>query len=226
MARLPTAITTAPRAALPRAVEPMLATLAPVPPLGPEWLYELKYDGIRGIAIKDGTRVRILSRPGNSIEGHFPEICEAIARLRPARLVIDGELCVLGEGGVPCFEAVRERLFSSLAKIATAHLARTTPATFQVFDVLHVNGHDLRGLALEARKSVLRSVLPKRAARLRYVDDVRGDGLRFFKLVSDQGLEGIVAKLVASPYVQARTRTWLKVRTEAGVAVLRDRLGG
>jgi bifunctional non-homologous end joining protein LigD len=93
-----------------------------------------------------------------------------------------------------------------LRGLENLHLARTDPATFLGFDVLHVNGRDLRRLPLEARKRVLRGVLPRRSVRLRYVDDVRGDGAAFFRLVCDRGLEGIVAKLVAAPMSMGQRR--------------------
>jgi DNA ligase D-like protein (predicted polymerase) len=176
------------------------------------WLFELKYDGFRAIALNEQGRVRLLSRKGNDLAPAFPEIAAEIATLPDCS--IDGELTVLDARGIPQFDplAVRARK-STPAAIKAA--ARQTPAAFMAFDLLTLDGQDLRARPLAERKRALAQLLGglKRVKSVQYIE---AQGSELYRTVEQMGLEGIVAKNASAPYRRGRSRDWLKIKTKAG----------
>jgi bifunctional non-homologous end joining protein LigD len=131
-------------------VPPCLPTKAPQPPTGVLWVHEIKHDGFRVIAHKDGDHVRLYSRPGNSLTERFPLIVEALLRLRSRSCIIDGEAVCCDDNGVPSFNRIRYRRYDGSVFL-------------YAFDLIEFNGDDLRREPLEVRKSTLASVLAKAA---------------------------------------------------------------
>jgi bifunctional non-homologous end joining protein LigD len=137
----------------------MLPTKAPQPPSGDAWLHEIKHDGFRVIARKDSARVRLYSRPGNDLTYRFPLIVEALGRLRSRSCIIDGEAVCCDDDGFPSFERIRYRRHDA-------------DVFLYAFDLIELNGDDLRRDPLEVRKATLASVLAKAAPGLRLNDHV------------------------------------------------------
>ncbi len=187
-----------------RRSEVQLASLARVPPEGPRWLYEIKYDGYRALAHRDGERVALVSRTGLRYGGLGP-VREALASLAPRSFTLDGELCVLDAEGRPRFELLQRALGGDQAAI-----------TYFVFDVLALEGEDLRERPLSHRKRVLASLVPETSeGALRRVLTSEGDGAGFLEATRALGLEGLVAKRVDRPYRIGRSDDWRKVKTHA-----------
>lgn len=194
------------RRAMPKALAPQLATLAAAVPDGDDWLYEIKYDGYRILALLDHGSVRLLSRNGLDWTSRFPAQAEALERLPVERAILDGEMVALTSDGSSSFGELQEGLSTG----------RTTGLVFQLFDLPHLNGYDLTGSPLMERKRALQSVLeaaePDAASVLRYSDHVVGRGRAFLEHACEMGLEGIIAKRDDAPYVSRRSTTWRKIK--------------
>ena len=177
---------------------PMLATLSESLPSGPGWAYEVKFDGYRALAYLRGGVCTLRSRTDNDFTQRFASVALAIAKAVGAHdAVIDGEVCVLDESGRPSFSAMQQG--SGLT-------------VFYAFDVLEADGERLVGLPLEARRERLARILP-RPTRIVLVSEQFADGQALFDAVTAQGLEGVVAKQLASRYAEGRrTRDWLKLK--------------
>jgi bifunctional non-homologous end joining protein LigD len=177
---------------------------------GAEWLYEIKYDGVRALAIRDGGAVRIFGRSGLEATANYPEVVLALSKLPFARFVLDGEIIGFDPDGRPSFQALQRRIQAhdrgQIAAMALAH-----PAPYYVFDLLALDRFDLRGLALETRKELLRRVI-RDEGLLRYSDFHTGNGRAFYDAVAELGLEGVIAKRVNSPYQAGRGGGWLKIK--------------
>ena len=181
---------------IPFRVQPMLATLVAKPFDEPGWVYEEKYDGIRMLAYKEGKRVTLHSRNGIDRTRDFPELVAAITKLRSATLLIDGEVVVFDRKNVSRFQLLQE----SNGKAICA-----------VFDCLYRDGEDLRKQPLSSRRNILESVLPD-VALLLLSRRLSANGLEAYKLAKQRGYEGLVAKDLSSPYVERRSKYWLKVK--------------
>jgi bifunctional non-homologous end joining protein LigD len=174
----------------------MLATLVAAPFDKPGWVYEEKYDGDRILAYKEGDRVRLLSRNGKDLTDRFPGIAAAIRALKPATLLLDGEVVIFDKKGVSRFQLLQQVLGK---------------AVYAVFDCLFHEGKDLRRQPLSSRRAVMvksigssKTLLPSHR--------LASDGLDAFRIAKRRGYEGLVAKDLSSPYVEARTTQWLKVK--------------
>ena len=183
-----------------------LASLADEAPQGDGWIHEIKYDGYRVLAHVEGGQVRLHTRKGHDWTDRFPEIAAALARL-PVRLArLDGEIVALRAGGVSSFAELQQALASG----DTARLR------FQVFDMLHLDDHDLRGVAQLARKEVLERLVAHAGSALgglvRYADHVVGQGPSFLEQVCRMGLEGMISKRADAPYRAGRGTRWRKVK--------------
>jgi bifunctional non-homologous end joining protein LigD len=190
--------------------EPMLAE--PSGPFsGAGWLFEIKYDGFRMLAGRHRGRPRLRYRRGADATGAFPEVAAALAPLPVRDLVLDGEIVVLDRDGRPNFQRLQQRFQSRRREAVRA--AAEHPATLFLFDVLVVEERDVRALPLLDRKAILRDLVPAGPV-LRYVDHVLGAGESFLEEARALGLEGIVGKRAASPYVAGRSRDWRKVRID------------
>jgi len=176
------------------------------------WLFELKYDGYRLVAgCVDGTAV-LLSRVGNDLTATFPDVARAVSALPFKDLVMDGEVVVHDERGVPNFQRLQKRgRLSRRSEIQRA--AAELPATLYLFDILGFEGFDLRPLPLYERKSILQEILPS-AGPLRFSDHIEEDGEAMFEQVQQLRLEGVVAKRAASTYRAGRSPDWLKIRAD------------
>jgi ATP-dependent DNA ligase len=190
-------------------IAPCLPTKAHTLPSGGLWLHEIKHDGFRIIARKDGERVRLYSRPGNDFTRRFPLIVETLARLRSRSCIIDGEAVACDDNGVASFDRIRYRRHDS-------------DAFLYAFDLIELNGHDLRRDPLEVRKATLASIVAKASPGIRFNAHMQGDGPTVFAHACKMGLEGIVSKRRDSPYRSGRSPDWLKMKNPAAPAVKRE----
>ncbi len=183
---------------------------APKPPSGALWLHEIKHDGFRVIARKDGARVSLYSRPGNDLTDRFSLIVEALAGLRSRSCIIDGEAVACDERGIATFDLIRYR--------------RNDGCVFlYAFDLIELNGDDLRRDPLVVRKATLASVLAKARVGIRFNEHLEfDDGEAVFNHACRMGLEGIVSKRKDSAYRSGRSPDWLKMKNPACEAVKRE----
>jgi bifunctional non-homologous end joining protein LigD len=200
----PSTIEGAREAAFPEFVEPCLALLVERPPEGDNWLHEIKFDGYRLIsAVKNGC-VRLLTRRGLDWTDRFPGIAEAIREFPAGSAILDGEAVVEDEHGVSSFSALQDAL--------SEHRAATN-AVLHAFDLMYLNGYDLRNAALEDRKAALSSLLGKmRHPSLRYSEHATGSGQAMLRHACRLGLEGIVSKRRNAPYSPGRHGEWTKAK--------------
>jgi bifunctional non-homologous end joining protein LigD len=188
---------------LPSFIPPQLATQSDEPPSQSTWLHELKLDGYRIQARKDGDKVQLLTRTGLDWTHRMKAVAEAVAQLPAKTVLLDGEVVVLDADGLTSF-ANLQAAFKDGAK---------HPLTYYVFDLLHLNGHNLRPLPLEQRKSTLAALLAENSNEtIRFSDHLDADGARVFQKACSLHAEGIVSKLASAPYTSGRTRTWLKIK--------------
>jgi bifunctional non-homologous end joining protein LigD len=195
---------------MPAAIEPMKATLAERPPRGDDWLFEIKWDGVRAIAYVDHEEVRLVSRNGLRCERQYPELAAIHHQVAARQAVLDGEIAVLDQKGASRFHLIQPRIANSDAN-AVAHLVRSTPVVYFVFDVLYVDGYDLRGVALAERRKVLEALVTP-GPSLRISEVFPGAGEDLLEAARAHDLEGIVAKRAGSVYESRRSREWVKVK--------------
>lgn len=201
------------RTSVPKDIEPMLATLADKPFDSPDWLYELKMDGIRALVVKDGEKFEMWTRNDRPLTERFPTLAAALRELPGDSAVLDGEIVALDSEGHSHFELIQPRIHLSRER-DIAEADDRIPVYFYAFDLLYLNGYDLRRFPLEQRKAVLKKLIPGNGGWVRYNDHIEARGTDFFNAVSKRGLEGIVAKHRESPYQQTRSRYWIKIKTQ------------
>ncbi len=190
----------------------MLATLQERPFSGPEWIFEIKYDGVRVLAERNGERVELYGRNGTQITNRYPELTDALKKLPIDHFVIDGEIVALDERGQPSFQRLQARMhLTGTRDIQLAMNAAPVEGVF--FDCLGLDGHDLRSIPLLQRKECLKRLLP-RLGRARFSDHIEEAGEDFFDAASEHGLEGVVAKKAHSRYVGGRSRDWIKIKCQ------------
>src|SRR5512142_3236678 len=143
---------------MPAHVEPMKAALAERPPRGDDWLFEVKWDGVRAIAFVDHGEVRLQSRSGIRCERQYPELAVIHHQIAAETAILDGEIAVLDEKGVSRFHLIQPRIANSDPN-SVAHLTRSTPVVYFVFDLLYLDGYDLRNVALAERRKALESIV-------------------------------------------------------------------
>jgi bifunctional non-homologous end joining protein LigD len=184
---------------IPFRVDPMLATLAREPFNRKGWVFEEKYDGYRIVAYKEGPQVRLFSRNAIDRTARYPHIAAAIRALRPAALVLDGEVVVFDRGQISRFQLLQRGSVDSV---------------FIAFDCLFVNGKDLRREPLSARRAELEKILApaKSSPLLGLSNRLAADGSAAYKIAARKGFEGMIAKDLSSPYVESRSSHWLKVK--------------
>jgi bifunctional non-homologous end joining protein LigD len=198
---------------LPKINQPMLATLADEPFDNPNWIFELKLDGIRAVVEKNGTKLEMWTRNGKTLTHRFPTLARALADIAADTAVLDGEIVALDEEGQAHFGLLQPRIHLSRAKdIAAAdeHL----PVYFYAFDLLYINGYNLMKFPLVERKAVLSKLIGGSSGWIRFTDHVERSGVAFFNAVEKHGIEGIVAKVKNSEYQQGRSKYWLKIKTQ------------
>ena len=188
---------------MPHFVEPQLAKLADEVPQGTDWLHELKYDGYRILARKAGDVVTLFSRSGLDWTVRFPAIAKAIETLPCDSALIDGEVAYVLPSGVTDFKSLQ------------SHIDTPDPAIrYFVFDLLFLDGKDLRNETLTERKMRLGTGMSAKGVSdyLIYADHVAGDGPAFFDKAAEAKLEGIVSKRADGPYRSGRGKNWLKIK--------------
>jgi bifunctional non-homologous end joining protein LigD len=197
-------------AEMPTAIEPMMATLVERPPRGDEWLFEVKWDGVRAIAFVDQGELRLQSRSGLRCERQYPELAVIPHQIAGTRAVLDGEIAVLDPQGVSRFHLIQPRIANSDPN-SIAHLARSTPVVYFVFDLLYLDGYDLRPASLSDRRKLLETVVTPGPV-LRISEAFPGAGDAMLEAARENNLEGILAKHATSCYESKRSREWLKIK--------------
>jgi bifunctional non-homologous end joining protein LigD len=198
------------RAERPAAIVPMQAEIGQQIPRGEDWLFEVKWDGVRAIAFLDGEEVRLQSRSGLRCERQYPELAVIHHYVAGRQAILDGEIAVLDEKGVSRFHLIQPRIHNTDPN-SIAHLVRSTPVVYFVFDILYLDGWDLRQTALRDRKRLLAEVLTT-AQEVRISEHFAGVGQEMFDAAREAGLEGIVGKHAGSRYESRRSREWLKLK--------------
>jgi bifunctional non-homologous end joining protein LigD len=205
------------RAPMPSQVHPMLATLVDAPFSDSEWLYEVKWDGYRAVLFLEGGKLRLVSRNHNDLTGQYPELADLRAELDARTAIVDGEVCALDEEGRPSFSLMQQRT-GGLGRRRRGPGDHGIPIVYYAFDLLYLDGFDLRRVELGERKRLLRHLLrngvpdsQRDPGLLRYSDDF-ADGAALYRVARERGLEGIVAKRRRSCYLEKRSREWRKIK--------------
>src|SRR5262245_26250494 len=198
-------------AAMPRLVNPMLATLVDEPFSSRDWIYETKWDGVRTICyLRDG-KYRLASRRQSDVTTKYPELSHITNVVKATRAILDGEIVALDVKGVPRFQLLQHR-FGLKTGPGVPRQRQKLSIVYYVFDLVYLDGYDLTRVGLIDRKALLSSIIRKDPA-VRYSDHVVGNGIEFFQSVKKLQLEGMIAKRSDSIYMQSRSRNWLKVKT-------------
>ncbi len=176
-------------------------------PIGPDWIYEIKWDGYRIAVHIDNGKVRILTRGGHDWTHRFPAIAQAALRLGVGTAILDGEAVVLDERGRSDFNRLQESLGGRGGK------ANSGATVMYAFDLLYFDGRDIRTLELTARRYFLKTLLKgEQVGAIRMSESIDGDGDAIFNAASEHGLEGIVAKYKDAPYRSGRLGEWIKIK--------------
>ena len=188
----------------------MLATSVDKPFDSPEWLFEIKWDGYRAVCFLENSKSRLVSRNQNDLTGQFPELQGLSKLVKAQTTILDGEIVALDEQGRPSFSLMQQR---TGIRQGNRHIAarRDVPIMYYVFDLLYLEGYDLRRVSLEQRKEVLAQIVMS-GDLIRYSDHYPGQGIALFEAAKQKGLEGILAKRRGSGYEERRTREWLKIK--------------
>jgi bifunctional non-homologous end joining protein LigD len=198
------------KSTMPRAIQPMLATLVDEPFSDDDWLFEIKWDGYRAVAFIENGKVRLVSRNQNEFTPEFPEL-QALARAVNAKqAVLDGEIVALDEQGRPSFSLMQQRSGLTIGPKRRAK-DKSVPIVYYAFDLIYADGYDLTRVDLEKRKEALVSLV-RTSELIRYSEHFLGKGEELYRAAREQKLEGIVAKKRNSCYVQKRSREWLKMK--------------
>jgi bifunctional non-homologous end joining protein LigD len=183
-------------------IAPAIPTLVRTAPIGLNWVHEIKHDGYRTICVIDQGSISIYTRRGHNWADRFPSIARALSGLKVRSAVIDGEAIQIGEDGVSDF-------FSLHAALARKHAPR---ALLVAFDLLHLDGEDMRGRELEDRRAVLEAVVRKRAPWIQFSESIEGNGSEVWRRACGMGLEGIISKRRGSRYFSGKTDAWRKTK--------------
>jgi ATP-dependent DNA ligase len=196
-------------------IEPCLPTVSRTVPAGDGWAYEIKHDGFRFICRRDGDRVRAFSRGGHDWSAQLPAIVEAMRAFPVTSVTLDGEVVICGADGVSQFDR--------MSVVFGRHGSRE--AFLYAFDLLELDGRDLRGERWASRRAALEKLLQGGEAGIRLCEHIEdADGAVVFRAACNMGLEGIVAKRRDSRYRSGRCRDWIKVKNIAHPAIERAML--
>jgi bifunctional non-homologous end joining protein LigD len=197
------------RKPMPTAIHPMLATPVEKPFDDPDWLFEIKWDGYRAVSFLQDGKVRLVSRNQNELTGEFPELRELSKLIKAKNAILDGEVVALDEQGRASFSLMQQR--TGIRKGGRRVGARRElQIVYYLFDLLYLDGYDLRRVALEQRKQALAQIVAP-SDLVRYSDHFP-QGLALFDVAKQKGLEGILAKRRESHYEERRSREWLKIK--------------
>jgi bifunctional non-homologous end joining protein LigD len=192
--------------AIPDRIEPALALLRSKAPSGPDWTFEVKFDGYRLAVHIEPTGVRILTRGGHDWTSRFPAIARAAKDLGVGSAILDGEAVVLDNQGRSDFSALQRSLGGRGGKRVS------TEAVFFAFDLLYFDGHLLTNTELSVRRHLLTDFLDGATGAIQLSEEVDGDGDQLLETARSHGLEGIIAKNRESKYRSGRTGDWLKIK--------------
>jgi ATP-dependent DNA ligase len=190
-------------------IEPCLPRAAEQPPAGRNWIHEIKHDGFRIMAKLDPKGVRLLTRNGNDFAGRFPLAASAIAALPVETCLIDSEAIVCDPNGLALFDLLRDWRHNDVAVLCA-------------FDLIELEGHDLRRTPIEARKRMLSDLLRRSHPGITLNKHFGGDGNVIFEHAYALGCEGIVSKRLGSPYLSGRSDYLVKVKNPNAPAVRRE----
>jgi bifunctional non-homologous end joining protein LigD len=190
-------------------IPPCLPSRAQRPPSGPKWLHEIKHDGFRIMARRNGEGVQLYTRNGYDFAGRFPQIVEAVSKLKVRSCFIDGEAIVVDEHGLSAFDLIRSWRHDHAAVLCA-------------FDLVELDGKDLRHVPIEQRKQALAGLLRRERDGIVLNVHYDCDGETIFKHACKLGCEGIVSKRLGSLYRSGRSPHWLKVKNPKAPAVTRE----
>ena len=182
----------------------MLATLSDRPFSDPDWLFEIKWDGVRALAFIENGGVKLRARSGSDITSQYPELHALPGAFSGKQAILDGEIAVLDGRGHSDFGKLQERMH---VRDPSQRLISEYPVVYFVFDLLYCDGYDLRGAPLRQRKQLLQRLLHG-SGNIRYADHQLEKGKELFELAKYNELEGIVAKRIDSRYVSERSANW------------------
>lgn len=212
---------------MPARIEPCLALLVSKPPVGSEWIFEVKWDGYRLAVHKEPGGVRVITRGGHDWTERFPAIAESAGGMDVETMILDGEAVVLDEQGRSDFGALQQALGGRGGK------RRAGEALFYAFDLLYLNGHDLTRMPLHDRRAMLEAICHVPGGIIRLSEEIGDDGAELLKVACGLGLEGIIGKNENKPYRPGRLGDWVKVKCvqSEGFAIVgyepsRNALGG
>ena len=197
------------RKPMPTVIHPMLATPVEKAFDDPAWLFEIKWDGYRAVSFIQDGNVRLVSRNQNDLTGEFPELHGLSKCIKAEKAVLDGEIVVLDDQGRASFSLMQQRTGIRKGGRRTG-ARRDLQVVYYVFDLIYVDGYDLRGASLEQRKEALAQIIVPNEL-VRYSDHFP-QGLALFEVARQKGLEGILAKKRASHYEERRSHEWLKIK--------------
>jgi bifunctional non-homologous end joining protein LigD len=189
------------KAPIPQRIDAQLAALAKSPPTGPHWVHEIKYDGYRMLCRIADQKVRMFSRAGKDWTADFPTVVAALARLPVEAAWLDGEVVVLDAQGRSSFQALQNAIDAGSPNL-----------TYMAFDLLYLNGFDLRAVALTERKRLLHDLLARARTEVRYSEHFAVAGPAFLQNISGLGLEGMISKRSDLPYQSGRGPAWQKIK--------------
>jgi bifunctional non-homologous end joining protein LigD len=190
-------------------IEPCLPSPAKALPRGPGWLHEIKHDGFRIMARRDSAGVRLITRYGNDFTARFPLAVEAVSALSARSFLLDGEAIVTNERGLAVFDLIR-------------HQRHGDDAVLIAFDLIELDGEDLRRTPIEQRKRILAKLMRRQHAGIVMNEIFEGDGDVLFAHAGKLGCEGIVSKRLGSSYCSGRSPHWVKVKNPKAPAVKRE----
>lgn len=195
--------------AQPSFIPPMLATLTDDYFSSNDWIYEHKYDGVRALMFKKNGSVQLISRNRNSMNNSYPEIAQALEQQTSDNFIMDGEIVAL-DGSISNFELLQSRInLQDLESIKSK--SKKVPIAVCIFDLMYVDGYDIRALPLLVRKELLKKLLHYNHILL-YSQHISGDGIKFFHKACKAKWEGVMAKKIDSAYLGKRSRDWLKFK--------------
>lgn len=195
---------------MPTEISPMLATSIDKPFDGDDWLFEIKWDGYRAVAFIENGKARLVSRNQNELTSRYPELKRLPVSVKARTAILDGEVVALDDQGRPSFSLMQQRTgFRPGGHRGPVNAA--VPVLYYAFDLLYLDGYDLRRLPLEERKKKLLGVLIP-GETVRFSDHYEREGKALFEIAREKGLEGILAKKRDSAYQERRSSEWLKIK--------------
>jgi bifunctional non-homologous end joining protein LigD len=199
------------KAPMPNAIYPMLATSIEGAFDSPEWFFEIKWDGYRAIAFLEKNTVRLVSRNQNDLTGQYSDLQDMAQFVDAKTAILDGEVIAMDEAGRSSFSLMQQRtgFRDRFRRVAPQ---REISVLYYAFDLLYLDGYDLRRAKLEDRKAKLATLLTKPNDTIRYSEHFVGEGKSLLDAARRQGLEGILAKKRDCPYEERRSRNWLKIK--------------